>query len=241
MDSQERKQVRLILEHLGCETLRKTEVAQKALHADHSASRILRSGATVTRAVEIIEEQAARYVEQAIDQVSGVAKDTDAFRIITASLTSLFRGFEPHVGSAVRIATRGMVDRAVSVQTAADKLFVQAHDRIFKQLEIHRFSFVQPTRGDLAALGVRVVPISSSQPQEPAKRNNGGKPLAPHWDRMWAAIAVKLWTGELTPRSQADVKSAMSDWFSESEIDIGDTALTQRARQLWQAMQAADS
>lgn len=76
---------------------------------------------------------------------------------------------------------------------------------------------------------------------EPKKRNPGGKPLAAHWDRMWAAIAIKLWSGELNPKSQGDVKKAMIDWFNQAEIEIGDTALTQRARQRWQAMQDADS
>lgn len=56
---------------------------------------------------------------------------------------------------------------------------------------------------------------------------------------MWADIAVKLWTGDLAPKSQADIKRAMFAWFNAKEIEIGDTAVTQRARQLWQKIQAS--
>ncbi len=36
------------------------------------------------------------------------------------------------------------------------------------------------------------------------------KPLAAHWDEMWAAVAVMLYTGDLQPRTQADIERAMS-------------------------------
>lgn len=56
---------------------------------------------------------------------------------------------------------------------------------------------------------------------------------------MWAHIAVKLWTGDLQPKSQADVKRAMMEWFTAGSIEIGDTAVTERARQLWLQLEAA--
>ncbi|MEM6827114.1 MAG: hypothetical protein AAF553_04150 [Pseudomonadota bacterium] len=58
---------------------------------------------------------------------------------------------------------------------------------------------------------------------------------------MWAYIAVQLWAGDLKPKKQADVKKAMFEWLSANEIEVGDTAVTQRARQLWQAMQSTES
>lgn len=215
--------------------------AQKAMHAEHSATKQLQSGNTVRRAVDIIEDYAAKYVEQAVDQTSAVAQDIDAFNVIVACLTALFRGFEPHLHNAVRLATIRDGPKFESVKVAGDKLFAEMRSRIFKQLEIHRFSFTKPSRGDLAAKGIGVAASVAISSPVAEKRNPGGKPLAAHWDSMWAAIAVMLWSGELKPKSQADVKKAMVDWFNEAEIDVGDTALTQRARQLWQAMQDADS
>lgn len=241
MDTLERNQVKLILEYLTSETLRATENAQKAMHAEHSAKRTLRSGDTVKRAVEIVEDQATSYVTNAVDQVSAVAQDTEAFNVIASWLTALFRGFDAHVANAVKLATAGDGARIDSVTVAGNKSLAEARNRVFKQLEIHRFSFTKPSKGDLAAKGIGVAALAVSNPSMAEKRNPGGKPLAAHWDAMWAAIAVKLWTGVLQPKSQADVKKAMIDWFNEAEIDIGDTALTQRARQLWQAMQDADS
>lgn len=241
MDTNERNQVRLILEHLASETLRSTQIAQKAMHAEHAAMGRLQSGSTVRSAVEIIEDHAAKYVEQAVDQTSAVAKDTDAFNLIAASSTALFRGFELQVKDAIKLAAPGGGQTFQSVADAGEKLFADVRSRIFKQLEIHRFSFTRPSRGDLAAKQIGIAPSGAISPPVGGKRNPGGKPLAGHWDAMWAAIAVKLWSGELQPKLQADVKKAMLDWFNEAEIEIGDTAVTQRARQLWQAMQDADS
>jgi hypothetical protein len=237
VDTLERNQVRLILEHLTSETLRMTENAQKAMHAEHSAKRLLQSGNTVRRAVDIIEDHAAKYVEQAVDQTSAVAQDIDAFNVIAACLTALFRGFEPHVQSAVRLATVGDAPKFQSVAVAGEKLFAEMRSRVFKQLEIHRFSFVRPTKGDLAAKGIRTEAVTAAPPQPSDKKNPGGKPLAAHWDAMWAAIAAKLWNGDLEPKSQKDIKEAIFDWFNKAGIEIGDTAVTQRARQLWQAME----
>lgn len=236
MDTLERNQVRLILEHLTSETLRKTSDAQKAMHAEHSAKKMLQSGNTARRAVDIVEEHAAKFVEQAVDQTSAVAQDLDAFNVIAASLTAMFRGFEPHLRNAVRLATVRDSPRSQSVTDAGDKLFAEMRSRVFKQLEIHRFSFTKPTKGDLAARQERIFG-TPAQASDHLPKNTGGKPLAAHWDSMWAAIAADLWNGLLEPKSQKDIKEAMFDWFNRAGIEIGDTAVTQRARQLWQAME----
>jgi hypothetical protein len=74
-------------------------------------------------------------------------------------------------------------------------------------------------------------------------RNKGGKPLAAHWDAMWAHIAVQLYTLELQPDTQADIERAMADWFEDAnsnggeKIDPGVTAIRQRARALWKVYQ----
>lgn len=237
MDTPERNQVRLILEHLSSETLRKTSDAQKAMHAEHSATGQLQSGNTVRRAVDIVEEHAAKFVEQAVDQTSAVAQDMDAFTVIVSSLTALFRGFEPHLHNAVSIATIWDGPKFQSVEVAGDKLFADMRRRIFKQLEIHRFSFTKPTKGDLAAQRERIFGTPAPPSSDGRPKNPGGKPLAPHWDAMWATIAAQIWLGDLEPKSQKDIKEAMFDWFNKASIEIGDTAVTQRARQLWQAME----
>lgn len=241
MDKLERIQIELIMDHLCSETLRKTADQQNAMIAEQAANGTMRSGATIKRAVAIIEDRADDCLKQAINQVSEVARDVDAFDLIVTNLNALFSRFKPHFNKAVRLSTGGDAQRDEALTAAAEKLFAEARTRMFKQLEIHRFSFANLSKGDLEADGVGVDQGAAATTQDSEKRNPGGKPLAAHWDAMWAAIAVKLWTGELVPKSQADVKRAMFDWFNNAEIEIGDTALTQRARQLWQLMQDASS
>lgn len=237
MDTLERAQIRLLLEYLGSEYNRKCTDAQKAMHAQQAGSRQLQSGATVKAAVRIAEEQTDAFVDKVIDEVSAVAQDVDAFNMIVAALTAQFRGREADLAEALRLSAGGKSVINPSAKKAADRLFSEMRSRVFKRLEIHRFSFIRPTKGDLAAAGLRSVSVPPA-PLPPAKpKNAGGLPLADHWDAMWADIAVQLWIGDLAPKSQADIKRAMFAWFNANEINVGDTAVTQRARRLWQQIQ----
>lgn len=207
------------------------------MHAEHSAKGLLRSGETVKAAIRIIEEQCDAFVDKLIDEVAAVAQDTDAFNVIVSGLTAQFRAREAELSEALLLATAGLGERAGSVHREGERLFAEMRSRVFKRLEIHRFSFTRPTKGDLERMALR--PVAVAQPAlAPAKpKNPGGVPLAAHWDAMWADIAVKLWLGDLKPKTQADVKRAIFDWFNDNEIAIGDTAVTQRARQLWLKIQ----
>jgi hypothetical protein len=237
MDQLERAQIRLLLEHLGSEYHRLCSDAQNAMQADHSAKGLLQSGATVEAAIRIAEEHTDAFVDKLIDEVAAVAQDIDAFNLIVAALTPQFRGREAELAEAVRLATAGEGERFASVQREGDRLFAEMRSRVFKRLEIHRFSFTRPTKGDLEAMRSTISPLAQRPASLAKPKNAGGVPLAQHWDAMWADIAVKLWLGELDPKTQADVKRAMFDWFNGREIAIGDTAVTQRARQLWQKIQ----
>lgn len=210
---------------------------QKGMHADHSARGLLRSGATVKESIRLTEEQASAFVIKAVNEVANVAQDMDAFAQIVATLTARFRGREAELAQAVQFATSGSSTRFASVQREGERLFTEMRNRVFRELEIHRFSFVRPTKGDQAAMLSRLnlTPVKVEQPSK--RKNAGGIPLAKHWDAMWADIAVKLWLGDLNPKSQADIKVAMFAWFTENEIVIGDTAVTQRARQIWQKIE----
>jgi hypothetical protein len=57
---------------------------------------------------------------------------------------------------------------------------------------------------------------------------------------MWAALAVMLYTGDLQPKTQADIERAMKDWLAARDLHVGDTAVRGRARQLWQKLQEAE-
>lgn len=207
------------------------------MHAEHSAKGLLRSGATVKATIRIAENQTDAFVDKLIDGVTAVAQDIDAFNLIVSEMTARFRGREAELAEAVRLSTSAQGFRFAGVRDEAEHLFAEMHTRVFKRLEIHRSSFTRPTKGDLAAMGIRSQ-ATAPPPDVAAKaKNAGGVPLAEHWDEMWSDIAVKLWIGELKPKTQADVKRAMFAWFNDKEIVIGDTAVTQRARRLWQKIQ----
>lgn len=232
MDQPARAQIRLILDNLD-DLARKTVMERlRALYADHAARGLLQSGATVKVGVRLMEEEAGRLAEGAVDQVAAVAKDIEAFAMIEA----MVKGFDTFLlgqldDVVVKASGRMVAAASDSVSRAAQSLYNEAQRRWTRQLGVHRFTFTKIFR---LAEHAKVAPDASASP-----KNKGGKPLAAHWDGMWADIAVALWTSDLEPKSQADVKRAMFNWFNKREIAVGDTAVTSRARQLWQKMQAS--
>jgi hypothetical protein len=125
---------------------------------------------------------------------------------------------------------RGMKEATPSVANATNELFAQIKTDMWARLEIEKFEF---ELDELVAAPLQSPPVSSP-------KNPGGKPLAAHWDDMWSSIAVQLWQGDLQPKTQADISNAMLEWFSLAGIEIGETAVRARARQLWLKYEAAN-
>ena len=208
------------------------------MHAEHAAKGQLQSSATVRRAIQITEEFSYKYLDDAIEAVAEIAKDVEAFNLLAAKITASFRTLETHVRKAARLAC-GSANKepAPSVLAEADRLFAETRDQVLRQLEIQRFSFVQPSKSQLATTGLER--IGAPAPEQ-AVKNPGGKPLAKHWDAMWASIAVQLYEGDLKPNVQADIERAMLDWFARENITIGETSVRGRARQLWQKISESE-
>jgi hypothetical protein len=242
MDEHERTQVRLILEHITAEVIRVGSDKQKIMHGDHSAKGLLRSGSTVREALRIAEEQASIFVNSAVDKVTVIAQDRDAFAIIRASLIIVMRDLKSHVDQAVTIAARLGSGRSESVSREADRLFAEMEIRVSRELEIHSFTFTKPTKSRLAELGI--TPRNGSGPNTimPARTlaKKGGRPPAQFWDDMWAAIAVALYVGSLKPKKQADIERAMADWIEANEYSATASTIRLRARRLWDGIATAD-
>ena len=171
-----------------------------------------------------------------IDQVGGVAKDVEAFAMLHTNLETHLRYLELKLDDVLRVAGAAKDGVVMSGASREAKLsFGTIRSNLTRQIEIHRFTFTQLfpsnslTQANLT---------SHAEVAGPAK-NAGGKPLAKHWDSMWAAIAVKLYVGDLKPASQADIARAMHEWFAEKNLEMGDTAIRDRARALWTEYQAA--
>ena len=240
VDALERSQIRLILEHNSSQMCSKSQERHKAMHADRAAARALGSGDIIRRALKLVEADAREFITTSVDQVANVAQDSDAFALIVGSVTALFRHFEAQVEKAVILATRGGTSpRYTGAKREADRLFAELRDHMFRELEIHRFSFTKPSKSRMLEIR-ESINLQPKNAEQALPKNYGGKPLAEHWDSMWADIAVALWVGDLSPKSQAEVKAAIFEWFNKKGIDVGETAVRQRAQKLWSKIEASE-
>lgn len=73
-------------------------------------------------------------------------------------------------------------------------------------------------------------PVASPRPPK------AGRPPAPWWDELWIEIARQLYVGDLKPDSQAAIEKAMHRWISASGHEAGETAVRDRARRLFRAL-----
>ena len=230
MDKIERAQIRLLFEHLGAECRAKAAEQNNTMHANHSAQGVLQSGGTVRAALGIAEELANTYVADVVAAVAEVVKDAQAFNMIVTDVTIMIQDLQPSIDQAVKLATAGGSGghRFDSVGKEANRLFRELQVKTLRQLELHRFSFTRSSPEEPKGQVSTQLPPPQFQP-----KNQGGKPLAAHWDDMWAEIAVLLWEGDLKPTKQKDISDAMFAWLSDNGIDAGQTAVTERARALW--------
>ena len=234
MDGPARAQIRLLADDAD-DLARKAIVdGKKTLFADHAGRGVLQSGATIRVAVRLFEAEAGNLIAKLTDAVAGVSKEPEAFALIAECLARfdafLIAEFDEVKGKATAGKARTSM---ISVENAAKNLFVEAQMRWRRQLEIHRFSFTAPSSRLFLASA------SAAPPTPVAPKNKGGKPLAAHWDQMWAEIAFQLWNGDLQPTKQADISKAMFAWLIANEIDAGQTAVTDRARAIWQKIEAS--
>ena len=68
----------------------------------------------------------------------------------------------------------------------------------------------------------------------------GGRPAAAWWDDLWIEIARQLYVGDLHPKKQADIESAMVAWVSRFGRDVAVSTIRIRARKLWIALKEKD-
>ena len=222
MNDGERQQIDRLSARAKDRSVRDFAAQLKIIYADHSAKGLLRSGATIKAAIRQMEASIRQEMTSLLDEVGAVSRSEDAYAEIVSTVQAILAAVAEELPNVIRLAGQGPGSRAGS---AALDLYYTMKSDIEADLVIARHGFVS---------GEVTPPVAAS----PAK-NRGGKPLAAHWDEMWADIAVQLWNGDLSPRKQADIKRAMDDWFITNKIEVGDTAVIERARRLWQKIEAA--
>jgi len=237
MDQSTREQVRLILEDADDLARKAVQEHIQAVITNQNKRGMLNSSMTVGAALVVLEEDGRLLIKECVDRVSALAMDVEAYAMISETARGFlqFLSVKYDAVSSRGLGGRGSQARAPHFAAKSSELWGEASSRLERQLELHRFVFNEPQTANTAF-------SESSNRLEPgiARRNKGGKILAKHWDQMWADIAVQLWLGDLKPESQADIKRAMFAWFAQHEIEIGDTAVNDRARALWLRYEAAE-
>ena len=227
MDESERGQIERLLSHNF--DLAKRGLAEDigAILAKNAATGLLRSGATVRQVCQAIDLRYLALIPELAGAIGQVSQSREAFLL----LRQAFDDAAPHLESEVtRIATlvssRGSDGQPHrSILNAGLDLFNQHRADLAAKLDIDEFAFLRTAAVQSAPAAV--------QSEVVAPINRGGKPLAAHWDGMWADIAFQLYIGDLKPKRQKDISAAMFAWFNEAEINVGQTAVTERARALW--------
>jgi hypothetical protein len=88
-------------------------------------------------------------------------------------------------------------------------------------------TLIGPTRASRAA--------PSDQPTK-----LGGRPPAAWWDDLWIEMCRQLYGGDLQPKRQSDIESAMKDWASAHGHHPSSSTIRERARKLWTALSKED-
>lgn len=81
-------------------------------------------------------------------------------------------------------------------------------------------------------------PHGSRIPSDHHASKSGGRPPAGWWDDMWIEICRSLYEGDLKPKRQSDIQSAMLTWAMEHGYSPADSTIKERARKLWTALSA---
>jgi hypothetical protein len=80
----------------------------------------------------------------------------------------------------------------------------------------------------LSALGI-------AKPTNPdvSTPSRSGRPPERFWEPMIAAIAGQIFRGDLNPKRQSEVESAMADWLENKRESASEASIRKRAKLLW--------
>jgi hypothetical protein len=101
--------------------------------------------------------------------------------------------------------------------------------------ELHLKAFgVTFLRADIEALAAPGAAARQPVPDPPT--NSGGRPAAAWWDDLWVEMARQLYVGDLQPKRQADIESAMMVWAGAHGHSPAVSTIRERASKLWNAL-----
>lgn len=231
MNADERAQIQLVLDYEFGRALERANKVANEIFAKRSVTGTVRSGSAISEILARQRDELGNLIDDVMLKVGAISRERRAAALVTVAFTEfmdkLLNGEFKHVAA------------IVSGDGSRDP-----NDGIWSQTKtaFHELNRDLDTRLRIASYDFNARPNSQDQPAPKAKssaqrKNPGGKPLARHWDALWAEIAVQLWNGDLKPTKQADISKAMHDWLAAKNLDAGNTAVTDRARALWQRIE----
>lgn len=230
MDAIERAQVRQILNVLD-ETFRSDlKDGLDRINAELPTEELLRCSNTAKRVVDFIDELLAAFVTSAVDQAATVAMNRDCYAMLEEAVMGVQRGLDRHLEATIRSDSRA------GDGNAARQMLESVKRKAREQLALHRRSFAGLAPSE--SIFGRLLPAGFLEAvSKPTKPTKSGRPLADHWDRLWAETAAALYHGDLQPKRQADIETFMAQCLDGAGLDVATSTVRKRARILWDRLQ----
>lgn len=223
MDQAARTQIRRLIADEDASARRAVQERLQDIYAEFDAAGALRSDATMIAALAAMEDLAGGFIWDFGSKVKLISKDSEAFALIEGAAGAFLAYLDGRIDEvAVKTAKDDTEDAIRQAAYSARARFSGAKDRLRLRTTMLKVDH----------------PVWEAESPTPAtKKNRSGRPVAAHWDEMWAAIALMLQAGDLRPKKQADIERTMSDWLEARDFDGGDTAVRARAGALWNAIE----
>ncbi len=229
MDERQRGKVEQIIAFELDLALRALPDARERVFADHSMKGIIRSGATIKRTVAAFAEIGAKLIADLATKCAAISREPAVHGLMQSGFAEFLNGIDEAMTRVIYVAGGG---KSESITKAANDLVAKAKADLVSRLQITGFEF----EGELPEVEGGPPPPKAAATVTPV--NVGGRPLAAHWDKMWASIAQQLYAGDLAPKTQANIERAMTAWLVDHGHNASENTIRGRARTLWQEIQS---
>lgn len=224
MDEAQCKKIQKIIDQQD-ESSRKVVLKQlSTVHADHSRRGLTSSGATLKAALDIFQEQASHFLASLVSHIAPMNLGEESFAMISAGVYQ-FRLFLEDELNRVAQATSDTIDNKVEAggfTAAVANIWTEVCSNLASELEHHRTAFV-----------VRTIEMPVENTRTVIDEDEAARTVAPFWHQMWADMAIELLSGDLQPNEEADIGSAMKEWFSSHQVEACEAEVLDCAHRLW--------
>jgi hypothetical protein len=185
------------------------------------------SGAEMVAVVAAMGRDTDLLLSRLVSQIAPVSRTPAAFEEIKLAIRRWLRACDDELREVARTSRSfRLQERGGAALEIGRTELGKLTEAVERRLEIEKYDFEEHAS---SKMGNKVV-----------ESRKGGRPPAEFWDDMWAAIATALYSGELKPKSQADIQRAMAEWIEGKGHSAADSTVKGRARRLWDLIEVLD-